>query len=45
MTSTGGNVDKNINDGGGPYIFRVNGQTHHKIGTLHPINDSNPQFA
>ncbi|KAG6670695.1 hypothetical protein I3843_Q045000 [Carya illinoinensis] len=45
MISTGGNVDKNINDGGGPYIFRVNGQTHHKIGTLHPINDSNPQFA
>ncbi|KAG6635928.1 hypothetical protein CIPAW_11G077200 [Carya illinoinensis] len=41
----GGNVDKNINDGGGPYIFQINGQNHHKIRTLHRIDGSNPRFA
>uniref|UniRef100_A0A2N9G847 Helitron helicase-like domain-containing protein n=1 Tax=Fagus sylvatica TaxID=28930 RepID=A0A2N9G847_FAGSY len=41
----GGNVDGNINDGKGPYIFRLNGQNHHKIGSLLPIDGHNPRFA
>ncbi len=45
MTSMGGNVDGNINDGKGPYIFRLNGQNHHKIGSLLPIDGHNPRFA
>jgi hypothetical protein len=45
MTSMGGNVDKKINDGRGPYIFRLNGQNHHRIGTLLPGDGLNPRFA
>lgn len=39
FTSMGGNVDKTINDGRGPYVFRINGQNHHKIGSLLPIDN------
>jgi hypothetical protein len=45
MTSMGGNVDKTINDGRGPYIFRLNGQNHHRIGTLLPGDGLIPRFA
>ena len=45
MTSIGGKVDNKVNDGRGPYIFRLNGQTHHRIGTLLPNNGEDPQFA
>ena len=34
MTSMGGKVD--INDGRHPYIFKLNGRNHHRIGTLLP---------
>lgn len=44
FTSMGGNVDKTINDGRGPYVFRINGQNHHKIGSLLPM-DNQPKFA
>ena len=37
MTSMDGKVDDRVKDGRGPYIFRLNGQTHHRIGTLHLI--------
>ena len=45
MTSMGGKVDNRVNDGRGPYIFRLNGQTHRRIGTLLPNNGEDPQFA
>ncbi|XP_050279142.1 uncharacterized protein LOC126720581 [Quercus robur] len=45
MTSMGGKVDNRVNDGRGPYIFRLNGQIHHRIGTLLPNNGEDPQFA
>jgi hypothetical protein len=45
MTSMGGKVDHRVNDGRGPYIFRLNGQNHHRIGTLLPANGLNPSFA
>ena len=45
MTSIGGKVDNKVNNGRGPYIFRLNGQTHHRIGTLLPNNGEDPQFA
>ena len=41
----GGKVDNRVNDGRSPYIFRLNGQTHHRIGTLLPNNGEDPQFA
>ena len=45
MTSMGGKVDNRVNDGRGPYIFKLNGQTHHRIGTLLPNKGEDPQFA
>ena len=42
MTSMGGKVDNRVNDGRSPYIFRLNGQTHHRIGTLLPNNGEDP---
>ena len=45
MTSIGGEINNRVNDGRGPYIFRLNGQTHRKIGTLLPNNGEDPQFA
>ena len=45
MTSMGGKVDNSINDGRGPYIFKLNGQNHHRIGTLLPNDGQDPQFA
>jgi hypothetical protein len=34
FTSMGGNIDKEINSGAGPYVFHINGQVHHRIGSL-----------
>ena len=45
MTSIGGKMDNRVNDGRGPYIFRLNGQIHHRIGTLLPNNGEDSQFA
>ena len=42
FTSLGGNVDRSVNNGSGPYVFRVNGQTHHRIGSLHPVHGQKP---
>jgi hypothetical protein len=38
-------VDHRINDGKGPYVFRLNDQNHHKIRALLPTNGLNPSFA
>ena len=45
MTSMGGKIDSRINDGIHPYIFKLNGQNHHRIGTLLPNDGQDPQFA
>ena len=45
MTSMGGNVDVHANEGQGPYIFRLNGQNHHRIGLLLPVVGKAPSFA
>nr|XP_025876435.1 uncharacterized protein LOC112936582 [Oryza sativa Japonica Group] len=44
FTSMGGTVDRKINNGHGPYIFRLNGQNHHHIGTLLPEGSNKPRF-
>ncbi|XP_038716221.1 uncharacterized protein LOC120009637 [Tripterygium wilfordii] len=38
LTSIGGKIDNDINKGQGPYIFKLNGQNHHLIGSLLPVN-------
>jgi len=45
MTSMGEKVDRTVNDGNGPYVFRLNGQNHHLIGSLLPVEGSKPKFA
>ncbi|OMO84718.1 DNA helicase PIF1, ATP-dependent [Corchorus capsularis] len=45
FTSLGAKIDNSVNAGAGPYIFRLNNQTHHKIGPLLPADGVSPQFA
>ena len=45
FTSLGGNVDRSVNNGFGPYVFHVNGQTHHRIGSLLPVHGQKPKYA
>jgi len=45
FTSMGGNIDKTINKGEGPYVFRINGQIHHRIGSLLPKPNKIPKFV
>ncbi|XP_074354878.1 uncharacterized protein LOC141693625 [Apium graveolens] len=44
FTSTGGKVDNSINNGGGPYICRLNGQNLHLFGSLIPKHGEDPKF-
>ena len=45
FTSLGVDIDKSINTGRGPYIFRINGVVHHRIGSLIPNEGNRPQSA
>ncbi|WVZ88743.1 hypothetical protein U9M48_035226 [Paspalum notatum var. saurae] len=36
FTSFGAAIDKTINNGTAPYVFKINGVVHHRIGTLLP---------
>jgi len=45
FTSTGGVVDKEINKDHGPYVFRMDGQNYHHIGTVLPKEGSKPRWA
>ena len=45
FTSLGVDIDKSINTGRGPYIFRINGVVHHRIGSLIPEEGNRPQYA
>ncbi|XP_074265614.1 uncharacterized protein LOC141588056 [Silene latifolia] len=45
FTSMGGKIDHSINQGKGPYTFRMGGQNCHRIGTLVPIGDARPKFC
>ena len=43
MTSLGCDQDRNINrDGGGPYVFKVQGRLYHQAGALIPHNETTP---
>ncbi|XP_074300820.1 uncharacterized protein LOC141632144 [Silene latifolia] len=41
----GGKIDHAINQGRGPYTFRMGGQNVHRIGTLVPPAESSPKFC
>ena len=38
-------IDKKINNGKGPYCFKLNGQNHYLIGTLTPKEGESPKFC
>ncbi|XP_050154244.1 uncharacterized protein LOC126628552 [Malus sylvestris] len=45
VTSMGAKVDALINKGRGPYVFKINGQVHHLMGSLLPTEGETPKFA
>ncbi|XVF72476.1 hypothetical protein PTKIN_Ptkin12aG0124300 [Pterospermum kingtungense] len=45
FTSIGRKVDDEINRRPGPYVFRLCGQNHHKIGSLLPVDGASPKFS
>ncbi|XP_065877284.1 uncharacterized protein [Euphorbia lathyris] len=45
FTSMGGKIDTSVNNGNGPYVFRLHGQNCHMIGSLMPESGSNLKFA
>ena len=36
FTSLGADVDKAVNSGGGPYVYKICGVVYHRIGSLLP---------
>ncbi|KAL8112229.1 hypothetical protein AgCh_019791 [Apium graveolens] len=45
LSSFGGNVDESINNGSGPYVFRLNDHVYHSIGFLLPPDGRTPKYA
>jgi hypothetical protein len=45
FTSLGATIDRLINTGNAPYVFKINGVVHHRIGSLLPSSGSPPKFA
>jgi hypothetical protein len=45
MPSMGAKVIDSINDGHGPYVFKISGQVCHRIGSLLPHQDARPEYA
>ncbi|XP_070666718.1 uncharacterized protein [Malus domestica] len=45
FTSMGAKIDHSINDGSGPYIFKISGQVCHLMGSLLPADNECPKFA
>nr|GEY59278.1 hypothetical protein [Tanacetum cinerariifolium] len=44
MTSLGVNIDESINNGRGPYVFKISGQLYHWIRSLCPADGDPPRF-
>lgn len=44
MTSFGATIDESVNDGRGPYVFKISGQIYHWIGTMCPEVNKEPKF-
>ncbi|AQK72025.1 Retrotransposon-like protein [Zea mays] len=40
----GAHIDRSLNDGRGPPVFKICGQIHHRIGSLLPMTDQPPKF-
>ncbi|XP_028775968.1 uncharacterized protein LOC114732794 [Neltuma alba] len=45
FTSMGGKIDRNVNDGRAPYVYKLSGQNMHLIGSILPTDGATPKFA
>lgn len=45
FTSLGADIDRSINTGSSPCVFKINGVVHHRIGSLLPKHGAPPKFA
>nr|KAJ0220248.1 hypothetical protein LSAT_V11C200059400 [Lactuca sativa] len=45
LKNIGGKIDSSINRGNARYIFRLDGQNYHSIGSLLPAKGSQPKFS
>uniref|UniRef100_K3Y356 ATP-dependent DNA helicase n=1 Tax=Setaria italica TaxID=4555 RepID=K3Y356_SETIT len=45
FTSLGAKIDMSINKGPGAFVFKINGQVHHRIGSLLPDEGKPPAYA
>uniref|UniRef100_A0A6N2LSJ9 ATP-dependent DNA helicase n=1 Tax=Salix viminalis TaxID=40686 RepID=A0A6N2LSJ9_SALVM len=41
----GAKLDHSVNEGHGPYVFKINGHCHHLMGSLLPTEGDTPKFA
>nr|GEX77231.1 DNA helicase [Tanacetum cinerariifolium] len=44
MTSLGAHIDESVNNGHGPYVFKISGQLYHWLGSLCPAEGDPPRF-
>ncbi|KIK79145.1 hypothetical protein PAXRUDRAFT_61919, partial [Paxillus rubicundulus Ve08.2h10] len=44
VTSVGGQVDNSVNNGCGPYVYKIHGEVYHCMGSLLPAVDDAPVF-
>ncbi|PWA65551.1 hypothetical protein CTI12_AA334870 [Artemisia annua] len=44
MTSLGAEIDHSVNNGQGPYVFKVSGQIYHQLGAMCPESGAPPKF-
>jgi hypothetical protein len=45
FTSMGATIDRSVNDGGGPNVFKISGAVCHRIGSLLPEGSNPPKYA
>ncbi|KAL0759093.1 hypothetical protein Bca101_075243 [Brassica carinata] len=45
FTSLGGKIDHSINNGRGPFLFRMSGENYHRIGDIVPEPGQAPKFS
>ena len=45
FTSLGGKIDHSINNGRGPFVFRMSGENYHRIGDIVPEPGQAPKFS
>ncbi|PRQ47027.1 hypothetical protein RchiOBHm_Chr2g0095281 [Rosa chinensis] len=45
FTSMGATIDRSINNGSGPYVFKISGQVHHLMGSILPPDGECPKYA